>query len=94
MFVCVVSQIFYVTDKTVFVTPLKMAAIPEWKQALLKQKHAKEESMHSPVSEDKYAGLPQWKRDILLKKEEDVRKADSEKPKVIFGVRSSGSSTV
>ena len=70
-------------------------AVPEWKQALLKQKQAKEESLKEATQEDKYAGLPAWKRDLLIKKEEDLRKAqEAEKPKVIFGTRPSSSTTV
>lgn len=70
------------------------APVPEWKQALLKQKQAKEESLKEPSVEEKYAGLPAWKRDLLIKKEEDAKKLqDLEKPKVIFGSRPSSTST-
>lgn len=63
------------------------AAVPEWKQNLLKQRQAKEESLKESSTDDKYAGLPGWKRDLLLKKEEDQKKAaqESERPKLVFG---------
>ena len=68
------------------------ATIPVWKQALLNKK---KEDPKEPQVEDKYSGLPQWKRDLLIKKEEDLRRQqqEAEKPKIIFGRGSSGSSS-
>jgi hypothetical protein len=68
---------------------MEPGAIPSWKLALMKQKQAKKEaSKQEPKDEDKYAGLPAWKRDLLIKKDEEARKAatEKEKPRAGFAV--------